>query len=96
MVSRLITTGENTCKFSLKVELRGIEPLSEGTSAQASPITVYLLTFPPSAAERQASDVSSFINLLRTQSFAPRGPHKFDARFSDSERSEADKLQLGS
>ena len=78
------------------MELRGIEPLSEGTSAQASPITVRLLEFPPSAAEGQAADVSSFINLLRAQSFALRGPHKFDARFSDSERSEADKPRLGS
>ena len=44
------------------MDLRGIEPLSESLSIQASPITVILLTFPPSGAGWQASDFSSFIN----------------------------------
>ena len=46
----------------LNMDLRGIEPLSESLSIQASPITVILLTFPPSGAGWQASDFSSFIN----------------------------------
>ena len=83
-------------QYDSLVELRGVEPRSEGTSAQASPITVILLEFPQSDAEWQASNLSSFINLPQPQSFGSGGPHKFDARFSDSERSEADKLQLGS
>ena len=37
-----------------KVELRGIEPLSENPSITASPITVSVLTFPPPYAQRQA------------------------------------------
>jgi len=45
------------------VELRGIEPLSESPSTAASPITAYLLTFPPSHADKQADDFSSFIYL---------------------------------
>jgi len=45
------------------VELRGIEPLSESPSTAASPITAYLLTFPPSHAGKQADDFSSFIVL---------------------------------
>jgi len=32
------------------MDLRGIEPLSESPSIEASPITVIILTFPPSAA----------------------------------------------
>ena len=33
-----------------KVDLAGIEPASENSSIQASPITVIILTFPPSPA----------------------------------------------
>jgi hypothetical protein len=35
---------------TLQVDLRGIEPLSESLSIQASPITVILLAFPLSGA----------------------------------------------
>jgi len=36
--------------FVFGMELRGIEPLSESLSIKASPITVIILTFPPSDA----------------------------------------------
>lgn len=48
------------------VDLRGVEPLSESPFIKASPITVFLQTFPRSYAERQAYELSSFI-----KSFAP-------------------------
>ena len=41
----------NSSSKVLLVELRGVEPRSEGISIQASPITVILWTFPPSDAE---------------------------------------------
>ena len=62
------------------MDLRGIEPLSENPSIAASPITVCLLTFPPSAAARQATDVSSFILRLYAQSFAYIVSYIVDAR----------------
>ena len=78
-------------QYDSLVELRGVEPRSEGTSAQASPITVILFTFPSLYAERQAYKVSSFMILLLSQSFDSKGPHLFDAGDGDSERSPADK-----
>lgn len=56
------------------MELAGVEPASEGPSIAASPITVYLLPFPPPNADRQASGFGSFINLLSPQSFGDKGP----------------------
>ena len=64
-------------KFSFPfMELRGVEPRSEGTSIEASPITVDVLTFPQVNAQRQAYTISSFINLPQPQSLSCEGPHK--------------------
>ena len=52
--------------FSIGMDLRGVEPLSESPFIKASPITVSLLAFPRLHAERQAYKLSSFI-----VSFAP-------------------------
>lgn len=46
------------------VEMRGVEPLSEGSCAELSPSAVCDLTFPQLTARRQADSVSSF--MLRT------------------------------
>ena len=54
------------------MELRGIEPLSEDLSIQASPITVPILSFPQLHAQGQAYNLGSFIYLLRPQSFGYR------------------------
>ena len=45
----------------LKMDLRGIEPLSESLSLAVSPITVAVLTFPWQYAHRQAYCFSSFM-----------------------------------
>jgi len=58
----------------LTMELAGIEPASESPSIAASPITVYLLSFPQPNADRQAFGLGSFINLLSPQSFGDKGP----------------------
>lgn len=73
------------------MELRGVEPRSEGTSIEASPITVAVYSFPPGYARRQAYPLSSFINLLPLQSLNGKGPHIVDASYRDCERSRADK-----
>ena len=57
------------------MELRGIEPRSEGTSIEASPITVAVLTFPRPYARRQAYGLGSFMILLPLQSLDGKGPH---------------------
>ena len=79
-----------------KVDLAGIEPASESLSLEASPITVILLTFPYTTAGWQADVLSSFMNLLLSQSFESKGPCKVDAGFPGSRWPGADKLQLGS
>ena len=45
--------------FSVLVESRGIEPLSENPSSQLSPSAVYLLRFPPANADKQAFAIGS-------------------------------------
>lgn len=77
------------------MELRGIEPLSEDSSIQASPTTVYVLCissmlFPPSDTHRQVSDISSFIHLSHPQSFGCKVPHLIDAEFLSSKRPKTD------
>ena len=62
----------NSSSKVLLVELRGIEPLSEDPFIQASPITVYVLTFPLTYAHKQAYAISSFISLLQSGSSDPR------------------------
>ena len=74
------------------MELRGVEPRSEGTSIKASPITVAVRSFPQGYARRQAYPRSSFINLPPLQSLGGEGPHMIDARSDDCEQSPADKL----
>ena len=51
-----------------RMELRGIEPLSESLFIVVSPITVTVLTFPPWHAQRQAGHFSSFINSFQLPS----------------------------
>ncbi len=63
------------------MELAGIEPASEDSSIMASPITVYVLTFPHEDAHRQAAPLSSFINFPKPQSFGNGVSRNFDARF---------------
>ena len=43
------------------MEVRGIEPLSESPYSVVSTIIFFVLTFPPSNAQRQALDFSSFM-----------------------------------
>ena len=43
------------------MEVRGIEPLSESPYSVVSTIIFFVLTFPPSSAQRQALDFSSFM-----------------------------------
>ena len=47
---RYFQKGHSFSSKVLLVDLAGIEPASESLSIQASPITVILLTFPPSGA----------------------------------------------
>ena len=78
------------------MDLRGIEPLSEDSFIQASPITVCVLTFPLPCAHKQAQSISSFINLPQPQSFGSGVSHLGRCQSSDSEQSDGDKLRLGS
>jgi len=52
------------------VDLGGIEPPSENPSHMVSPITVTVLSFPPSAVQRQTAKFSSFIILHTLQSLS--------------------------
>lgn len=52
------------------MEVRGIEPLSESPYSVVSTIIFFVLTFPPSSAQRQALDFSSFMVSTSAQSFA--------------------------
>lgn len=70
---------------TFKMELRGIEPLSESPSIKASSIIVDLLTFPYDSAEQQALSLSSFIILPSPQSFGNEVPRKVDAELLSSE-----------
>ena len=45
------------------MEVRGIEPLSESPYSVVSTIIFFVLTFPPSNAQRQALDFSSFMGI---------------------------------
>lgn len=83
------------------MELRGIEPLSENPSIEASPITVIALCvsstlFPPRNAQGQAFRFSSFIILPLPQSFGSEVPHQVDAGFLSGEQPKPDTPQLGS
>ena len=81
--------------YLVKMEMRGVEPLSENPSAEISSITAYVLTFPRFAAHKQAANLSSFINLFRPQSLKRKGPHNFDAGYSNCEQFKADEQHLG-
>ena len=77
------------------MELRGIEPLSENPSIEASPITVIVLCvsstlFPPQNAQGQAFCFSSFIFLPPSQSFESEVPHQVDAGYSSGEQLKTD------
>ena len=78
------------------MDLRGIEPLSEGPFIQASPITVCVLTFPLTYAHKQAYAISSFINLPTSQSFDAGVSHIGRGQSSGCEQPDGDKLHLGS
>ncbi len=84
----------NSSSKVLLVELRGIEPLSEDPFIQASPITVYVLTFPLTYAHKQAYAISSFISLLQSQSFDNRVSHISRCQSLSCEQLKADTLQL--
>ena len=72
------------------MDLVGIEPTSENLFIQVSPITVTVLTFPPSHAQRHAYELGSFIILPNSQSFELGVPHLHDAGDLSSERLKAD------
>ena len=74
-----------------KMDLRGIEPLSESLSLKASPITVAVLTFPRQHAHRQAYHFSSFMIHLPGQSLPGKVSHMVDARFPMCECNGADE-----
>ena len=78
-----------------KMDLRGIEPLSESLSLAVSPITVAVLTFPWQYAHRQAYCFSSFMIHLPGQSLPGKVSHIVDARFLKCECIRADEQQLG-
>ena len=78
-----------------KMDLRGIEPLSESLSLAVSPITVADLTFPPQYAHRQAYCFSSFMIHLPGQSLPGKVSHIVDARSLKCECIRADEQQLG-
>ena len=84
-----------TLSAILKMDLRGIEPLSESLSLKASPITVADLTFPWQYAHRQAYHLSSFIIHLPGQSLPGKVSHMVDARPLKCECIRADEQQLG-
>ena len=77
------------------MDLRGIEPLSESPSIEASPITVAVLTFPPQHAHRQAYCFSSFMIHLPGQSLPGKVSHMVDVRFLKCECIRADEQHLG-
>ena len=78
-----------------KMDLRGIEPLSESLSLAVSPITVADLTFPWQHAHRQAYCFSSFMIHLPGQSLPGKVSHIVDARSLKCECSRADEQRLG-
>ena len=78
-----------------KMDLRGIEPLSESLSLAVSPITVAVLTFPWMYAHRQAYNLSSFMIHLPGQSLPGKVSHMVDVRFLKCECIRADEQQLG-
>ena len=61
------------------VEVRGVEPLSEGMPNRFSPSAVEDLTFPPVYVPRRAYTFSSFILRASSQSFDGLVPHDHDA-----------------
>ena len=77
-----------------KMDLRGIEPLSESLSLAVSPITVAVLTFPRQYAHRQAYCFSSFMIHLPGQSLPGKVSHIVDTRFPKCECPGADEQQL--
>ena len=60
------------------VEPRGVEPLSEDQTNEASPSAVCVLTFPPSGSHRRDPDISSFIKSHRPQSLRRLVPCYYD------------------
>ena len=80
-----------TLSAILKMDLRGIEPLSESLSLAVSPITVAVLTFPWQYAHRQAYCFSSFMIHLPGQSLPGKVSHMVDARFPTCECNGADE-----
>ena len=80
-----------TLSAILKMDLRGIEPLSESLSLAVSPITVAVLTFPWQYAHRQAYCFSSFMIHLPGQSLPGKVSHMVDARFPMCECNGADE-----
>ena len=78
-----------------KMDLRGIEPLSESLSLAVSPITVADLTFPRQYAHRQAYCFSSFMIHLPGQSLPGKVSHIVDTRFLMCECIRADEQRLG-
>ena len=84
-----------TPRYFHKMELRGIEPLSENPSIKASPITVIVLCvsftlFPLQNAQGQAFCFSSFIFLPLPQSFRSEVPHLVDAGVLSGEQPKPD------
>lgn len=65
-----------------KMDLRGVEPLSESLAIATSPITVYLYAFavPSGSADKRASTFSSFIIRPCGQSFPRVVSYVIDAR----------------
>ena len=84
-----------TLSAILKMDLRGIEPLSESLSLAVSPITVAVLTFPWMYAHRQAYNLSSFMIHLPGQSLPGKVSHIVDTRFLMCECIRADEQRLG-
>ena len=84
-----------TLSAILKMDLRGIEPLSESLSLAVPPITVAVLTFPWQYAHRQAYCFSSFMIHLPGQSLPGKVSHMVDVRFLKCECIRADEQQLG-
>ena len=66
--------------FVLRMEMRGVEPLSENPSVRTSPITVSLLLVPQTIAEWQAMFLGSFMNLFPPQSLSEKVPRQVDAK----------------
>ena len=65
-----------------KLDLRGVEPLSESLAIATSPIAVYLYAFavPSGSADKRASTFSSFIIRPCGQSFPRVVSYVIDAR----------------